>query len=110
MGLADGLGGGAVRYPYWTSNRGLRRQGGGEDAGTSEPADCLADAVLWTGKAEPGKMGQQAQAHGEGTTIVTKAGALPDNGYFHKSEFEIDLEAGADTLATTAFHRTPKGP
>ena len=44
-----------------------------------------------------GELREQAQAHADGTTMVTKASALPDNGYFHKSEFEIDLEAGTVT-------------
>jgi hypothetical protein len=30
-------------------------------------------------------------------TSVTKAAALPDDGYLHKSEFEIDLGAGTVT-------------
>jgi len=50
----------------------------------------------------PRKLREQTRALGEGTTIVTKAAALPDSGYFHKSEFEIDLEAGTVTPATTA--------
>jgi hypothetical protein len=28
---------------------------------------------------------------------VTKAAALPDDGYLHQNEFEIDLEAGTVT-------------
>lgn len=54
------------------------------------PAEVVADHHQYAA----GELREQAQAHGEGTTIVTKAAALPDDGYFHKSEFEIDLEAG----------------
>jgi len=43
-----------------------------------------------------GELRGHAQAHGEGTTIVTKAAALPNNGYFHKSEFECRLPRGWD--------------
>jgi hypothetical protein len=53
------------------------------------PAEVVADHQY-----AAGELREQAQARGEGTTIVTKAAALPDTGYFHKSEFEIDLEAG----------------
>ena len=53
------------------------------------PAEVVADQQY-----AAGELREQAQAHGEGTTIVTKAAALPDDGYFHKSEFEVDLEAG----------------
>ena len=51
------------------------------------PAEVVADQQYAAGEL-------REQAQGEGTTIVTKAAALPDDGYFHKSEFEIDLKAG----------------
>jgi len=53
------------------------------------PAEVVADHQY-----AGGELREQAQVHGEGTTILTKAAALPNDGYFHKSEFEIDLEAG----------------
>jgi len=56
------------------------------------PAEVVADHQY-----AGGELREQAEAHGEGTTMVTKASALPDNGYFHKREFEIDLEAGTVT-------------
>ncbi len=57
-----------------------------------EPAEVVADQQY-----AAGELREQAQSHGEGTTLVTKAAALPDDGYLHKSEFEIDLEAGTVT-------------
>lgn len=56
------------------------------------PAEVVADQQY-----AGADLREQAQGHAEGTTIVTKASALPNNGYFHKSEFEIDLEAGKVT-------------
>jgi IS5 family transposase len=56
------------------------------------PAEVVADHQY-----AAGELREQAQAQGEGTTIVTKASALPDDGYFHKREFVIDLEAGIVT-------------
>jgi IS5 family transposase len=56
------------------------------------PSEVVADHAY-----SGGELREQAQAQGEGTTMVTKASALPDNGYFHKSEFEVDLEAGTVT-------------
>lgn len=56
------------------------------------PSEMVADQAY-----AGGELREKAQAYGEGTTIVTKASALPDTGYFHKSEFEIDLEAGTVT-------------
>ena len=53
------------------------------------PAEVVADQQY-----AAGELREQAQAHDEGTTLVTKASTLPDNGYLHKREFEIDLEAG----------------
>jgi transposase len=56
------------------------------------PAEVVADHQY-----AAGELRERAQKHGEGTAIVTKAAALPDTGYLHKSEFEIDLEAGTVT-------------
>ena len=57
-----------------------------------EPAEVVADQQY-----AAGELREQAQSHGEGTSLVTKAAALPNDGYLHKSEFEIDLEAGTVT-------------
>jgi Transposase DDE domain len=57
-----------------------------------EPAEVVADQQY-----AAGELREQAQSHGEGTSLVIKASALPDDGYLHKSEFEIDLEAGTVT-------------
>lgn len=55
-----------------------------------EPAEMIADHAYAGGKL-------RAEAEERGTAMVTKAAALPDTGYWHKSEFTIDLEAGIVT-------------
>lgn len=55
-----------------------------------EPAEVIADHAY-----APGKL--RAQAGERGTIMVTKAAALPETGYLHKSEFTIDLQAGTVT-------------
>src|SRR5499427_1793464 len=59
------------------------------------PAEVVADQQY-----AAGELRERARSHGEGTSFVTKAAALPDDGYLHKSEFEIDLEAGTVVCPT----------
>jgi len=59
------------------------------------PAEVVADQQY-----AAGELRERARSHGEGTSLVTKAAALPDDGYLHKSEFEIDLEAGTVVCPT----------
>lgn len=56
------------------------------------PAEVVADQAY-----AGGELREHAQAQGEGSVVLTKAAAPPDNGYFHKSEFEIDLERSTVT-------------
>ena len=56
------------------------------------PSEAVGDNAY--GSAE---LRAKAEAHGEGTTMVTKAPGIPDTGYFHKSEFAIDLETSTVT-------------
>lgn len=58
-----------------------------------------------------GELRAQAQALGEGTTLLTKAAAVGDTGLIPKSEFMIDLEAGTVTCpagAVANFHFRPR--
>ena len=52
------------------------------------PAEVVADLQY-----AAGELRAQAEALGEGTTIVTKAAAVANTGYLSKLEFHVDLEA-----------------
>jgi len=55
-----------------------------------------------------GELRAQAEAQGEGTTIVTKAAARADSGYLSKAEFHIDLEACTVTCPAGEVARFPR--
>ncbi len=61
------------------------------------PEEVVAD-MAYAG----GALRAQAQALGEGTTLITKAAPLPETGYFTKADFAIDLAAGTVTCPAAA--------
>jgi IS5 family transposase len=67
------------------------------------PAEVVADMQY-----AAGDLRAQAEALGEGTTIVTKAAAVADTGYLNKSEFRVDLEACTVTCPVGAMARFPR--
>ena len=67
------------------------------------PAKVVADMQYASGE-----LRAQAEAQGEGTTIVTKAAARADSGYLSKAEFHIDLEACTVTCPAGEVARFPR--
>jgi IS5 family transposase len=67
------------------------------------PAEVVADMQYASGE-----LRAQAEAQGEGTTIVTKAAARADSGNLSKAEFNIDLEACTVTCPAGEVARFPR--